>query len=90
MNHHTPTNRHRTRDPVPLLTAFPYIRLYADHTAVIEESGVLQYFDDETVIIRTEKREVHIAGHALDVVCLSSGALAVTGEITGVSFVISP
>ena len=86
MNHHTETNRRRTRDPVPLLTASPYISLYADRTAVIEQSGVLQYFDDETVNIRTGSREVRVAGHTLDVVCLSNGSLAVTGQIESVSF----
>lgn len=79
-----PMKQHR--EPTPLFDASPYIRLYADRSAVIEEPGTLSYFDDGTVEITTRRRRVQITGHDLAVVCLSGGALAVTGRIDCVSF----
>ena len=73
-------------DDVPILGQSPIVELYADKTVIVEEIGSLLFFDRESVCIGTKKRIVRITGRDLAVNCLSSGALAVSGEVTDVTF----
>ena len=76
----------RTKEPAPFIGVKPYIGLYADKSCIIEQAGELLFFDDASVVIRTSDRTVRVMGRNLQIVCLSSGALAVTGVITSVAF----
>lgn len=75
-----------TQLPIDMAVRMPYIKLFSNREAVIEDAGKLIHYDEECVKVRQQKNTVVINGGCLKLVYLVNNDLKVTGFISCIGF----
>lgn len=75
-----------TQLPIDMASKQPYIKVFSNREAVIEDAGKLIHYDEECVKVRQQKNTVVVQGKCLKLVYLVNNDLKVTGFISCIGF----